>query len=618
MIDQVSAQNLKGQTFSHELKPVTLVTGGNGTGKSTRLLAIQLALCGYVPEEPPKKPLKDAREIFDQFGSGPDVWAEVVVGGKRRRQRWFLTGLFKPGAGTVTSSCDSDPCFPNISPEAADPSSYLTLTGPQKLDYLLRKTSATSGLSVEKMEESILKNLGRQFDYLSSKTETAAAIKSFVEHMTSLSKAVTVPTEWLAQLLESTKAKEKSAKETVQRLQKTLQGLAATRSADLPDPSSEAKLAQAREALIKAEARLVECTTQYAYARQQWREASEETKALAADPEKLSRILNEAQETNDQAVEKVTEQQVREAWGEWEKAIKAQATAEMMVATHKEALKRAERAQCPDCGQKIPKAKRKASGCTEEKLREMLKTVEEAERNCTADIDLKHKAKEELSKQKETAEAHKELQELASEMKRLVAVRQSGETLKASSLDLEVERNQKRQRVTELEESVKLLTKVRAESAQQATVTEQLQKAEEEKAVYKELVGLLSALREQMVERAIGPLVEKVNRLCHGLIPDKVRFEDGELVFGRGIGRSASDSEKMALSAALALALASDSPLKVAVVGRFESFDSRKQAQLVATALDMIHKKELDQCILINVGPCRLPMVDERMGVIDL
>lgn len=50
MITNLSAQNVKGRTFSHDLGAITIFTGQQGTGKTARLDALRLALLGYHPD----------------------------------------------------------------------------------------------------------------------------------------------------------------------------------------------------------------------------------------------------------------------------------------------------------------------------------------------------------------------------------------------------------------------------------------------------------------------------------------------------------------------------------------------------------------------------------------
>src|SRR6478736_6301933 len=49
IIKSIAAQNLKGQTFRHDLAPVTMFVGGNFTGKTSRIDAVYLALLGWLP-----------------------------------------------------------------------------------------------------------------------------------------------------------------------------------------------------------------------------------------------------------------------------------------------------------------------------------------------------------------------------------------------------------------------------------------------------------------------------------------------------------------------------------------------------------------------------------------
>lgn len=72
-IKQVSLQNFKGITAEHRLEPVTIITGGNCTGKTAVALALKLGLSGALPVIG-----KSAQAIYKLAGR-PDDPGEMVI-----------------------------------------------------------------------------------------------------------------------------------------------------------------------------------------------------------------------------------------------------------------------------------------------------------------------------------------------------------------------------------------------------------------------------------------------------------------------------------------------------------------------------------------------------------
>jgi ABC-type cobalamin/Fe3+-siderophores transport system ATPase subunit len=66
MIKSISATNLKGLTFNHEIGAKTLIIGPNGSGKTAMNIAEQLVINGYVAAD---KPYKNNSDILANFGS---------------------------------------------------------------------------------------------------------------------------------------------------------------------------------------------------------------------------------------------------------------------------------------------------------------------------------------------------------------------------------------------------------------------------------------------------------------------------------------------------------------------------------------------------------------------
>jgi len=161
----------------------------------------------------------------------------------------------------------------------------------------------------------------------------------------------------------------------------------------------------------------------------------------------------------------------------------------------------------------------------------------------------------------------------------------------------------RRKRVADLEMDNRTLAAQRAEAASRARTEQQFRAAQAVAAVEKGFVALLEAMQTELLQRSVGGLLARVNELCAPLLPHPLEYRDGELlVGGRWSHRSASDSEKLTIYTALSLALAAESPVRIATLGRFESFDGVRQGRVVDLARELIRAGKLDQCLLVEVS----------------
>ena len=59
MIKGIKMQNFKGNSLTQMLTGKDIFTGNNGTGKSSRLQALNYALLGYIPKDSASKSLAE-------------------------------------------------------------------------------------------------------------------------------------------------------------------------------------------------------------------------------------------------------------------------------------------------------------------------------------------------------------------------------------------------------------------------------------------------------------------------------------------------------------------------------------------------------------------------------
>jgi hypothetical protein len=218
-IKTLAYKNLDGRTASHELGPITIVTGANRSGKTTVLRAIKLALLGYDP-----KLGKTNQSTFRACG-GPDGAATTVMTVESHfhgsemwiERRWTIT------KGRVSYD---GPDGHSVPEKLLDPSTYFDLSGPARLNYVL------SQVDVEKLGigfDSLLNALTKEVP----KTETLGTIIVQSTDLDTARKEEDASVyDWLSGLCAWTAAQTKCLEEAVDNYDGTLKGLVDAKAAD--------------------------------------------------------------------------------------------------------------------------------------------------------------------------------------------------------------------------------------------------------------------------------------------------------------------------------------------------------------------------------------------------
>lgn len=615
-IRQLTAANFKGQTFTEALAAVTLWTGQNSKGKSSRAEALAAAVLGYVPGYS-KKP----SDVHGLFASGATMAAGYITdAGGAVSRKWESRG------GSVKYTGPEESELPAV---ALDPQeAFFKLSGPERAKFLFAASGAAKRLDAKALERTVTANL-KNVKLDENTEQTEAAVAELVEWV--LARKPAEPQEWLEGLVADAKEKFKAAKQNCDRLDKTSQGNAQAADAGDPAPQdAEARLAAARDELAKAEAVATRLETELNAARRAYNEAKaiadgavDETAARA----ELARLEGEAARL---AAATATEVSDREELSAWHVAANADAVANAKQAAACRELDRVKgelahaesEKTCPTCGQSTEAIKKAivkalkeevvglqaaAQAATEkwgeakaeqERLNALYRAANDKVRQHQDDskeykrvVMLKEAVAAKLAANAKSAEAAAKLPAMLAE----------GVDLKQRHADQQAVVADKREAVSAWSVAANRLTAERAESAQRARVSEEQAKARAFKAVCKEFVDMLATLQAELTEKAVGPIVARMNELCGPVLPHKVEFRDGELAFGGWSHKTASDSEKLLVYAALSVALAADSPVKLCVVGRLESFDGVKKAALAKLLVDLVAAGKIDQAVLVEV-----------------
>src|SRR5256886_2954275 len=124
-LKSIAGENIKGQSFTHELKPVTLIVGDNYSGKSARVEAVKLALLGYVPG------LGRRPQDIYALASGDKMSASVTdEAGTVTRREWAL----ERGAVKATQAATMA-----VPPVLLDTREYFERTAAERLQYVFEK-----------------------------------------------------------------------------------------------------------------------------------------------------------------------------------------------------------------------------------------------------------------------------------------------------------------------------------------------------------------------------------------------------------------------------------------------------------------------------------------------
>lgn len=601
----IRARGFKGCDFSEELAPVTVLTGPNATGKSARMEALLLWLLGYLPTENPEKPIQAARLIHDLYASAPTM----SVGGS-----WAQHGdrTWSP-ANREGSIRYSGPQGPLLPPHALDAGAYLAMTGPERLRFLLKCSDGAGEFSGDKLAKVVSSRLSE----LGADAASVAAAEKDLKFGS--------PSDALALLHERLRQMQSEAAAAVKRMRSTLLGLTATAVPASFDPEAERKAEASRVVAEQARIERSRLAHKVEQARAEYRKAS----ALAAGFDEAARAQAEIDQEESAKTLASMEAEVLVDRREWARLAKEKDSAGIDLSIKEIHLSGVEQrkaetisnTKCHACGHVISKTKRAKllSELTEQAVaaeKERLAAFEaaaEAKRLFVAeDNHINFRESHNSAYRAASAKAASAAKTLlataaAAEAKaRLPALEADGmillEALRRAEADVAAAAETERQAAA----AAKQVIAYRADQAARARAEEELERCLKSEALHKAACEMLAELQKQLVGRAVGPLMAKANALCSSLLPGPLVFVDGEFfceASARRSPRSLSDSEKLAMNAALAFAVASVSKatLRLAIIGRLESFDRVRKPALVRLALELVRTGELDQALLVEV-----------------
>lgn len=627
-VTKLSGRNVKGCSFDHTLAPVTLFHGPNWAGKTARLDALSLALAGYLPGVASKP-----NEVFERVASGNPLAVQAETdGGLVLTRQWERNGK---GSTKYAGNDEKEFSMPAV---ALDPSEFLGLSARERVKFLFSRCKLPANLTTEAAARALVANVKNiRLEENTPASEAAIAEVAKVLGGTTLTTDAGRTTQaWVEGLVELVSDRKKAAVANVQRMEKTMQGLTQSATDAAPAPAdAEGRLAKARAGLEAASAALHANEAELRQ-RTEERRVAEATARSAPDAGALRAVVESAEKAL--AEHRVPEQPKPVTDARLRRAEHDAATATARVSVAKDTIRKLEEelaelqkeATCPKCGQSLAKLRPKMVKTQKEMIKEEENALAETKKeNDAAQAECKMAAAEwtEWAKrQNEFAflfQEHKGLQWKLSEARyKLAASGAAAAAAKAASdklpelkelaekLQDDVERlrtaeTEARSAVSAADVSYKRLVAQRADAAQRARAKDELDRARAESDVWKEAQKLVAALQAELVEAAVGPLVNRANELCGGLLRAPLAMRDGELVMLRpGVGevthKTFSGTEKALAYAALSVALGADAPIRLAVIDEVGRLDERNRCKLVAVLCGLVKDGKLDQAVLVD------------------
>lgn len=663
----MQGRNVKGQNFTHNLTPVTLLHGRNWAGKTARLDALVLALGGTLPGVASKP-----NEIFDRVASGNPLEVRVDMDDGTILSRQWL----RNGEGTVskdeTKACKTF----NMPAVALDPSEFLGLSARNRVKFLFSRCKLPEEMTVVAMTNALtanVKNIKLEENTPASEEAIKEVAAEIYDHGDD---EEATAQDWVESLVVLVGDKKKEAVSTVQRLEKTLQGLTQTALDAAPPPQdAERKLAAARKALEEAQAELARTEE----AGRALAAQHKDTAALAATAvdtgatgQEIGRFETELDRgvfakvpepgkhpvqpkaPGDRPSDEAEQKALRDA-----RLVQAGTSTDVALCKQKadtvaQELKDAKGATvCSKCGQSVvaimqaviaqledqSRVAARALANAEKRLVAFNKTVSSAESAVEAaqkkikaydaalsllSTDYQNQVAEWEKRNTAWTKAQHELKvmrdrlaELKDSVSSNAKAQEAADKLPALQTKLNASREEYRQLadtalarrnyVSAADTDYKKLLAARAEEATRARTSQELDKSRAVSDVWKEAQKLVAALQLKLVAAAVEPLVARANDLCGGMLRAPLALRDGELVMdvpGTGWGhKTFSGTERLMAYCALSIALSDGAPIRLAIIDEIGRLDPEHQLELIAIVSGLVKDGKIDQAVIVSTMP---------------
>lgn len=594
-ITTLQATNLKGGTFTHSLKPLTVFHGDNGRGKTARLNAIRLGLLGYEPA------LGKRNQDTFQLSSADSMAVTLKTDAGMIMRTWN-----RKNDGGIKSDAVLPPGL-TVPPMLLDISAYITLTEKERIAYVFSLSDAK--LDVDTIKSTLKARTGKIIDEAIKAAEDVADMPApqAMQHLVSR----------YAYKLKELKLEAR-----------TLKGAEVSAVAQTAPPDVSAKLDAARAELEAAVGKVATAKAQQAT-------AGRRTELQAQIEAETPLAVGNAEEVKQRGLTLKTEMDaLTVAAGMVGVTAAAVKTARQSLSDWTEELESSRKAaesddcKCNLCGQKLPPAKlKKMKESLEETARSVAVKVDEAKQRLAA-------AESELAACEQASERLKVLEPeldslrvlyahhafLTRAKEDLDALGTAGESVDIAALEADVENL--RNEVAELEFMDKQHTAYLTEKQRQQTLEDKRAKNASDIAQVEAIVGVLTFVQTTTMATVFGKLMDVANQFIEGMpmfFGGKLEFQSGEVVLVSGDKiipfATLSDSQQLIVGMALGVALAAQSPIKIALFDRFEAVVAEHRAAFVIRLYELIEDKVIDQAVLALAATPPSGTMDDYLAV---
>jgi hypothetical protein len=571
-LTSISAKGLKSGDFSHALDRVNIIVGRSGKGKTARLDAIRLALAGgtILGRQPELK--TRTIDIMDLARNGEIMVEALDNQGRKNQWRWTR-------GKNVQELCAMIPPTPAI---LLDPSQYFSLSDAKKIEYVFGLVQIED--QPEFTGKGVIASL-RNIRLANNTAETERALSEIIELAsgTNQDRTKDEPVQrWLADLIQTLKVRQSSAKAIAERMTHTVQGVTQL-SADqtVVDPKQ-----------LEADIRRIESAQLILPT-----ELTVDETALNTELESLERLISKHTSKTLPARNHVNDQEhkIKDLNAEIERF---NAETRELIEAHNTAIA-AE--NCPTCGascdfwtgantkENLLRAHLARMKAREQRKSELTLTLEQADETLLKIRKILAKCEAEDAEQAVRQDRANKIHALlhrVSEAK-LKAQRERDDVLAAKRGALAViQRSFTAQQVDEQRNAQALL---------------ETRKAEADLEVTKAAISRCEEIQSQMVSHAFETILKTVNDICHG-IADMTTIEyRAELGMWSGaswIKHSAfSETQKGLVYTGLSLALAKDSPLKIVLLDEMGRMDIQTFCMFVVKIISLVEQGIIGQFV---------------------
>lgn len=628
-VTHITAAGFKGRGFSHDLAPLTHITGVNFSGKTSRLAAIQLALLGYIPGDPPKR---TSAAIMDFALS-----TELVVDATLSDGSTYARRFWQEDDGMHSKGPEQRLDIPIL-----DAAAFFKMGATERLAYTFSKVPLPDTFSIDGIMASVKNIKTEGEDHEAALTQVAAKVRTVLERDGVNAGLIALLKEKGGDLRAIITYQKRREKETIGHVRiatelRTREGecsaetiaaltmeLAAAREKEREATAKKAAFDERSRAASRTNSRRNDITKQL------------QTKARNFESEIITKEI-ELQTASEPLVEPPGDtlaKAAHEADKAFVDATTAAQWAEATVAKARNNLASVETLECcPTCKSKGKGFHDRIKALYEEELEDATAHAPVANEALTRAREAARRASEALANRLDYEEATRERTRLCASLKRDIAeLRQMRDVTadKRKALAEELARLSDAEQVTPEEAEVVTDDLVAAlEACSEITdrrdaavaLAQDIKRAAEAAhehdiaaATLEVATAVLSVLRETqatMIAQCIGVPLAFANRIVADILPSPLAFHEGEL--GRWEGSrfiktaTFSGTEEALVYIGFSAALSSTASIRLAIIDEFDRLDVNSQQFAVQRLTEAVRDGLLDQVII--AGP-RIPDCD--------